>query len=118
MGSMSFLLPKPLPDAAAATLSGACIASTVGYYDQTPGSTQAQLAGNCLTLTRTQNESGFLLVPWPVDPFGTVVVTSTTLRERPEPYRLLVELARGKINQVRSQAVEWQGMGLQTSVEF
>ena len=36
MGSMSFLLPDPLPAAAAATLPDACVASTVGYYDQTP----------------------------------------------------------------------------------
>jgi hypothetical protein len=118
MGSMSFLLPKPLPDAAAATLSEACIASTVGYYDQTPGPTKAHISGNCLTLSRTPNESGYLLLPWPVEPFGSVMVTSTTLRERPEPYRLLVELARGKLNQVRAQAVEWQGMGLRTSDDF
>jgi hypothetical protein len=33
--------------------------------------------------------------------------------ERPAPYNLLVELARGKINQVRNQAADWQAGGLQ-----
>src|SRR5262249_17837991 len=33
--------------------------------------------------------------------------------ERPEPYRLVLELARGEINQVRNQIEEWRGMGMQ-----
>ena len=32
--------------------------------------------------------------------------------ERPEPYQLVVELARGKINQIRGQAADWQTGGL------
>jgi hypothetical protein len=71
-----------------------------------------------LTLEKDQNESGYLVVPWPVEPFGTLVVSTTTLRERPEPYRLLVELARGKLNQVRSQTAEWQSIGLRTGPDF
>lgn len=118
MGSMSFLLPNPLPSAAAATLTDACVASTVSYYDQSPVPTQVNVDGDRLTLTRTQNESGYLVVPWPVEPFGTLVVSSSTLRERAEPYRLLVELARGKLNQVRGQAAEWQGIGLHTQPDF
>lgn len=118
MGSMSFLLPDPLPAAAAATLPDACVASTVGYYDQTPVPTTVRIAADRLTLSRTQNESGYLVVPWPVEPFGTVVSSSTTLRERAEPYRLLVELARGKLNQVRGQAADWRGVGLRTGPDF
>jgi hypothetical protein len=118
MGSMSFLLPNPLSSAAAATLPDACVASTKGYDDQTPLPTKVQIADGLLTLTREQNESGYLVVPWPVEPFGTVVVTSTTLRERPEPYQLLVELARGKLNQVRAQTAEWQAIGLRTGPDF
>jgi hypothetical protein len=118
MGSMMFLLPNPLPGAAAATLADACIASAVGYSDQTPAPTCVHIEPGVLTLTRSQNESGYLLVPWPVEPFGTLVVSTTTLRERPEPYRLLVELARGKLNQVREQAAEWQSIGLQTGSDF
>jgi hypothetical protein len=118
MGSMSFLLPNPLSSAAAATLPNACVASTAGYYDQTPVPTRVQIAHDRLTLTRDQNESGYLLVPWPVEPFGTLMVSTTTLRERPEPYRLLVELARGKLHQVRSQTSDWQSIGLRTGPDF
>jgi hypothetical protein len=118
MGSMSFLLPTPLPGAAAATLPAACVASSVGYSDQTPVPTRLELGDDRLTVTRTQNESGYLVLPWPVEPFGTVVVSTTTLRERPEPYRLLVELARGKLNQVRAQTAEWHGIGLHTGPDF
>jgi hypothetical protein len=118
MGTTSFLLPNPLSPAASATLAEACIASTVGYADQTPVPTRLQITPDCLTLTRDQNESGYLVVPWPVEPFGTLVVSTTTLRERREPYRLLVELARGKLNQVRGQCSEWQGIGLRTGPDF
>jgi hypothetical protein len=118
MGSMTFLLPNPLPGAAAATLADACVASTVGYYDQSPVPTRVQIGNDCLILTREQNESGYLIIPWSVEPFGTIVVSSTTLRERAEPYRLVVELARGKLNQVREQTAEWQSIGLKTGSDF
>src|SRR6516164_2609653 len=38
--------------------------------------------------------------------------------EGSEPYPLLVELACGKLNQVRTQAADWQQLGLQTPPEF
>ncbi len=118
MGLMTYLLPNPLSGDASALLPDACVASTVGYYDQSPVPTRVQIAPDRITLTRDQNESGYLIVPWPVEPYGTLVVSSTTLRERPEPYRLLVELARGKLNQVRAQAAEWQSIGLRTTADF
>src|SRR5262249_51197030 len=43
---------------------------------------------------------------------GALVTTTSTLRETDEPYRLVVELARGKLNQVRTQAADWQNIGL------
>ena len=83
-----------------------------------PIPTHVQITGDLLTLTHEKNESGYLVIPWPVEPFGTLVVSSTTLSERPEPYRLLVELARGKLNQVRVQTAEWQSIGLRTGPDF
>jgi hypothetical protein len=118
MGSMSFLLPNPLPGAALAALAGACIKSAVRYYDQTPVPTSARVENGSLILTRDQRDSGALSVPWPVHPFGTLLLSSATVRERSEPYRLLVELARGKLNQIRGQLAEWRGIGLQTAPEF
>ena len=115
MGSTTFLLPNALPASALALLRQACFA---GGYDQTPIPTQVQISGDRLLAGKHTNESGYLLLPWPVEPFGTLVTTTATLREQPEPYRLLVELARGKLNQVRTQAAEWQDIGLQTPPEF
>ena len=115
MGSMSFLLPNPLPPGADEAVRRACFA---GGYDQTPVPTRVEFRGNRLVVSRTLSESGYLLVPWPVEPFGSFVTTTATLRERPEPYALLVELARGKLNQVRTQAADWAELGLRTPADF
>ena len=115
MGSMTFLLPSNLPPAADALLRQVCFA---GGYDQTPVPTRVEIDAGRLVATRGLDESGYLMVPWTVEPLGTFVVTTATLRERPEPYRLLVELARGKLNQVRTQSAEWQDIGLRTPPDF
>ena len=67
---------------------------------------------------RDTNESGRLFVPWPVEGFGTPIVGTATLAERTEPYNLAVELARGKLNDVRNQLADWEQMGLRTTPEL
>jgi hypothetical protein len=109
MGVMTFHLPSPLPPGCREAIDRARFA---GGYDHTPFPTAVRVEEGLLTLSRAQNESGFVLVPWPVADIGFPVSTSATLRERPEPYRLLAELARGKINQLRTQAAEWELLGL------
>lgn len=109
MGSVSFLLPDSPPPDARRCLDYATLASG---YDLTPVPTGRALDGNRLTLTKGANESGYLTTPWPVAGFGTPVTLSATLRERPEPYHLLAELVRGKLNHVRNQTAEWEGIGL------
>ncbi|HJZ60003.1 MAG TPA: endo-1,4-beta-xylanase [Gemmataceae bacterium] len=108
-------MPKTLPQPAPQLLEQACFA---GGYDQTPVPTLAEIEGDRLYVSRAMSESGYLLVPWPVESFGTFVTTTSTLRERPEPYPLMVELARGKLNQVRMQTADWQSLGLKTPPEF
>jgi hypothetical protein len=115
MGSTTFLLPNPVPPAAESLLRLACLA---GGYDQAPAPARVELADGRLVLTRETGESGFLLVPWPVGAGGAVVTTSATLRERAEPYQFLLELARGKLNQVRTQTGEWKEIGLVTPAAF
>lgn len=115
MGSMSFQLPNSLPPAAETLLAQACFAAG---YDQTPSPTKVHIADRLLHVSRETDESGYLFLPWPVGPVGAMVTTTSTLRERPEPYSLLGELARGKLNQVRNQTGEWQEMGLQTPADF
>jgi hypothetical protein len=109
MGVMTFHLPSLLPPGAQAAIDCARFA---GGYDRTPFPTSTRIANGLLSLTRAQNESGYIVVPWPIPDIGFPVTTSATLRERAEPYRLLVELARGKINQIRTQTAEWELLGL------
>jgi hypothetical protein len=114
MGSISFLLPDPIPPVAERTLSKACFAVCYDFVPMpTPMPTELIFENNRLIVNRELNESGNLLVPWPIEPFGTLIASTSTLRESDEPYRLLIELARGKINQVRMQSAEWHGIGLQ-----
>src|SRR5262249_37309736 len=54
-----------------------------------------------------------LVCPWIINDAGQLMGTSATLIQRPTPYRLSVELARGKVNQLRSQASDWRMVGLQ-----
>jgi hypothetical protein len=66
-----------------------------------------------MSVRREVDESGFLLAPWDVGEFGRLMGSTGTLIERSDAYPLPLELARGKVNQLRAQAAEWQGCGLQ-----
>lgn len=109
MGTVTFLLPDPLPAEAARCLEQSCLA--IGY-DQSPVPTRRKIEDGRLELTKDANESGYLAIPWPVQGGGITVCLSTTLREQPEPYHLVLELARGKLNQVRNLTAEWESIGM------
>jgi hypothetical protein len=109
MGTMSFLLPEGLSAEAARQLERACVA---GGPDVMPWPTRVQLQPDRLTVSRDVQESGCLVVPWDIDGAGRLMETSATLIERPDPYHCPVELARGKLNRVRSQIADWQAGGL------
>ena len=100
---------RPIPAAADALLRHACFATG---YDMAPVPSRTTVDNTLLHLSRDLDESGHLLLPWPVGSFGTLINTTSTLRESDTPYRLLVELARGKLNQVRQQMAEWEEIGL------
>ena len=114
MGSVSFIVPPSLPDGAAECLESAALA---GGYDMAPAPTRRTREGDRLTLTKDANESGYLLTAWPMATGRAEACLTTTLRERPEPYHLLTELARGKLNQLRGQAAEWEAIGLSVEPE-
>jgi hypothetical protein len=107
---MHFQLPSGLSADAARELLRACV---LGGPDNMPYPTQVRLDTNRLTLGRHVDESGSVLVPWDVGDAGLLMDASGTLMERPAPYYLPVELARGKVNQLRSQASDWMAGGLQ-----
>jgi hypothetical protein len=66
-------------------------------------------------LERTESESGNLSIAWQVPNQGQLVLTTGSLRERPEPYRLPVELARGAVYHLRQQLADWESQGFVAS---
>lgn len=116
MGSMTFHLPDPLPVGAEPLLARATLSA--GGFDPSPVPTRVRLEAGRLVAARGPADSGFLQLPWPVGRDGVRVAATATLRERPEPYDLVLELARGKLNQVRNQTAEWKEIGLRTPPEY
>ena len=86
--------------------------------DQTVWPTRIETEGEILVVRRQASESGKLNIPWPVSGFGQPIVTTSSLPERERPYLLPVELARGKIVQVRNQVALWQQMGMTVPADF
>jgi hypothetical protein len=115
MGTISFLLPTGVSAEATRALDRACMA---GGPDNMPWPTEVRVDNHLLTLRRGVDESGYLVTPWQVPSAGLVMCASATLMERPQPYQIDIELARGKVNQVRSQAWDWQSGGLQLAPEL
>lgn len=107
MGLLRFLVrPADRLTAEAATqayVSGPDLVPWLGHVHYSDGE---------LIVERSIGESGNLHVPWRTSGHGELVLTTSTLMERDEPYVLVVELARGKLNQVRNQLAEWQTIGL------
>ncbi len=80
--------------------------------DRTPGRSSIQLRAGLLVCNRETSDSGRFHVPYPVHGFGTPFLSTATLAERAEPYHLAVELARGRLNDIRNQTSEWTLSGL------
>ncbi|MBI1833108.1 MAG: endo-1,4-beta-xylanase [Planctomycetes bacterium] len=77
-----------------------------------PYPTDAVVEAERLVLSRGVQESGNMQVPWRIPGIGQLMTSSATLMERTTPYHLAIELARGKLNQVRGEAAEWTRGGL------
>jgi hypothetical protein len=73
---------------------------------------RVSVEGGELILQRSVSDSANLQVPWRVEGHGLLTLASASLIERPEPYQLLMELARGTVVQVRNQLSDWQVIGL------
>lgn len=85
--------------------------------DRTPSHARIEVRDDLLLVHRETTESGRVFVPWPVAGYGRPYVGTATLAERAHPYNLAVELARGKINDVRNQLADWQQLGLKVPAE-
>jgi hypothetical protein len=80
--------------------------------------TRIEVSNNVVGCRRTSSESAKFHVAWPVKDFGLLMIPTASLIEREEPYLLPVELARGKIVQVRNQMAQWELSGLKIPAEF
>jgi hypothetical protein len=107
MGVMRFLVhsPERITDEVAQRIYMAGL-------DRVPWYCRVHRTGDGFALERMVSDSGNLHVPWMVPGFGEVTLGTGSLMERDRPYHLEVELARGKVNQVRGQLAEWQTIGL------
>ena len=114
MGLLKFRIPTPLPEPRLAELRR----SYVTGLDRTPSRLSVEIRRDLLICQRGTTESGKLYAPWPIEGYGTPIVCTATLGERPEPYSMVVELARGKINDVRNQLADWKMMGLRVTPEL
>ena len=114
MGLLKFRFPTPWPETRLADLRR----SYVTGLDRTPSRLNVEIRKDLLICHRNTTESGRLFAPWPVDRFGTPFTGTATLGERPEPYSLAIELARGKLNDVRNQLADWKQMGLRVPPEL
>ncbi|MCI0334245.1 MAG: endo-1,4-beta-xylanase [Planctomycetes bacterium] len=77
-----------------------------------PWFARVYFSGDHLVIERNEDESGRVFVPWRVGDYGPILIGTSTLMERDEPYVLEVELARGVTNTLRNQLAQWESMGL------
>ncbi len=80
--------------------------------DQFLWQSRCRLSKGALEIERAIDDSGYFHLPYPVAGRGELTLRTGWLMERERPYHLQVELARGKINQVRNQLAEWRAVGL------
>jgi len=114
MGVIRFRLPandlnRRISDCRAAYFTG---------LDRTPGHLKAEFRNGMMICHRESTESGRLFVPWHIEGQGIPIIGTATLAERAAPHNLAVELARGKLNDVRNQLADWRQLGLSVSDEL
>jgi hypothetical protein len=108
MGQMQFIVPdrSRLPE-------GATELAYFAGHEESPQVTRAVWENGLLVISRQEQESGTLTIPWKPSPSADATALATaTLIERPRPYLLPLELARGAVYRLRSYAFLWQSFGL------
>jgi len=81
--------------------------------DGVPSPCRVTAEDGLLSIVRNRDESGKVFLAYPFDGFGEFTIGTGTLPESGEPYRLLIELARGTLNRLRNQISIWQEGGLE-----
>ena len=80
--------------------------------DEVPWMTRVVATDSGLIVDRPESESGCFYIPWQVEGFCEMTLSTASLMERDRPYLLEVELARGTLNRIRNQLAAWEQAGL------
>lgn len=119
MGMICFIVPsrESLPEGA---LEQAYLAGLEGipWRSETVWLSQPGETPQVFAFKRTESESGSLSIAWQIPNRGRLVLATSSLRERSEPYWLGVELARGAVYRLRQQLAEWEAEGLVAPAEL
>ena len=113
MGVVRFLIPRR-DRVSSDVIDRAYMAGIEGI----PWHVQIQFDSDTLLVTREESESGYFYIPWRVDGYGELMLSTTSLIERDRPYHLPIELARGTINRIRNQLAAWKLAGLSVPREI
>src|SRR5262249_23241357 len=108
MGQLRFLVPNRERVSPTAIESAHCTGR-----DHLPFIGHAATSANGeLVVEREDSESGTFNILWPLAERGNLLLTTATLLERPDPYHLPVELARGTLNRLRNLLADWEASSL------
>jgi len=77
--------------------------------DNMPIRSQMRLLGQNLFCEKKAEGLAALVIPWTVADVGRIMLSTTHLPERPEPYNLVVELLRGRVLQVWTKKEDYTG---------
>ena len=114
MGVLKFQLPSP----DLARLRPHLRKAYVTGLDRTPEPARRRAPSGPAGLPSRHQRERPAVRPLAVEGLGVPIVGTATLGERLEPYDLAVELARGRLNEVRNQLADWVQMGLRTTPEL
>ncbi len=81
-------------------------------FEELPWFSSVFISDKQIVIQRAESDSGAVCVPWKVGDRGEMLLSSSTLMEREEPYFLEVELARGLVHRLRNQLEAWRQLGL------
>ncbi|HEX3726445.1 MAG TPA: hypothetical protein VHV08_09390 [Pirellulales bacterium] len=85
--------------------------------DEIPWQCRIQWSDGGLVVEREQHDSGNFFIPVLIDGHGELMLSTASLMERPRPYQLDVELARGTLHRLRNQIAVWEGAGMAIPAE-
>lgn len=115
MGNILFNIPEKLDKVLECELLKSYFS---GGPDTMPYFSSATTNKNILSITKEEPDSCFLNIPWHVGDQGVFICPTSTLPLTDYPYSLLMELARGKVNQFRNFSSDWEFSGLKINQDL